>query len=121
MSMLWRIASTAETPVALMDGIHAEIRTVISAMAAAMTTACHDTQIRMGVSVRTMEENLSPIRSSVMPIPPMPTRMPSGIPTALTASASNSTILRSCFFVAPTEDRRPNCFVRSETEMENAL
>ena len=121
MSMLWRIASTAETPVALLDGIHAEIRTVMSAMAAAMRTACHDTQIRMGMSARTMEENLSPIRSSVMPIPPMPTRIPSGMPTMLTASASNSTILRSCFFVAPTEDRRPNCFVRSETEMENAL
>ena len=56
-----------------------------------------------------------------MPIPPIPTRMPSGMPTALTASASNSTILRSCFFVAPTEDSRPNCLVRSETEMENAL
>jgi len=56
-----------------------------------------------------------------MPIPPIPTRMPSGMPTALTASASNSTIFRSCFFVAPTEDNRPNCLVRSETEMENAL
>ena len=56
-----------------------------------------------------------------MPIPPIPTRMPSGMPTMLTASASNSTILRSCFLVAPTEDNRPNCLVRSETEMENAL
>ena len=60
-----------------------------------MTTACHETQSRMGMSARTMEENLSPIRSSVMPIPPMPTRMPSGMPVATVAidGAANAALL----------------------------
>ena len=120
--MLWRIASTADTLVALFEGIHAEISTVISAITAAITTDSHDTQSRRGIcSLPTMELNLSPSRRSVIPMPPIPTRIPSGIPMALTVNASNVTILLSCFLVAPTDESRPNCFVLSDTEMENAL
>ena len=56
-----------------------------------------------------------------MPMPPIPTTIPSGMPMALTANASNVTILLSCFLVAPTDESRPNCFVLSDTEIENAL
>ena len=54
-------------------------------------------------------------------MPPMPDKIPTGMPMALTASASKNTIRRSCFFVAPMEESRPNCFVRSDTEMAKAL
>ena len=54
-------------------------------------------------------------------MPPKPANTPSGMPTTLTNRASSRTILPSCRFVAPTEDRRPNCRVRSETEMAKAL
>ena len=54
--MLWRIASTADTRVALFEGIHAEISTVISAITAAITTDSHDTQSRRGTcALPTME------------------------------------------------------------------
>ena len=38
----------------------------------------------------------------------------------LKRTASVNTAPRICFLVAPTEDSKPNCFVRSETEIEKA-
>lgn len=43
------------------------------------------------------------------------------MPAALTSSASVITIRRICGRVAPTDESRPNCRVRSDTEMEKAL
>ena len=57
----------------------------------------------------------------VMPIPATPTNIPSGIPAMLTKNASESTHLRSCALVAPTEESSPNCFVRSFNEMTKEL
>ena len=54
-------------------------------------------------------------------MPKMPAKIPNGIPITPTSIASKITILRICFFVAPIEESRPNCFVLSDTEMENAL
>ena len=39
----------------------------------------------------------------------------------LKKKASKSTLLFICRLVAPIDDKRPNCFVLSLTEMENAL
>lgn len=68
-----------------------------------------------------MPLNLSPIKCRVMPMPRTPVKSPSGIPAADTVSASKRTMLRICFFVAPTEANKPNWRVLSPVEMENAL
>ena len=47
--------------------------------------------------------------------------MPSGMPTAPRTAASTSTVCLSWRLDAPSEESRPNCRVRSETEMVKAL
>ena len=122
MSLLCRIASTAVIFIARLDGIQAEIKTVISAVTAAAITDSGDTQIRIGMTrLEPIDMKRSPISKSVTPMPAMPTKIPRGIPIRLTANASNSTLLRSCRLVAPIEDSSPNCLVRSDTEIEKAL
>ena len=119
-SRLWRIASIAGMFAARAEGIHADKSTVTSATAAAILAASMETHMRMGIG-KPSAENPSPIKSSVIPMPPIPERIPSGIPTVLTHRASKSTMPRSCLRVAPMDASSPNCRVRSDTDMENAL
>ena len=65
--------------------------------------------------------NLSPQRSRVTPIPPMPAITPSGIPIAETIKASQKTECLICRLVAPIEESKPNYLVLSLTDIENAL
>ena len=111
----------AETFVALFEGTIAEISTVKRAIATAITRETVDTLNFNGIGYPTNAWNLFPTKINVTPIPPTPANIPNGIPTTLTINASVITILLSCFFVAPTEERRPNCLVRSATEIEKAL
>ena len=61
------------------------------------------------------------VKANVRAMPQMPASIPMGMPMRLSMSASVRTVLLSCLFVAPTEDRRPNCFVLSLMEILNAL
>ena len=65
-----------------------------------------------------MDLNNSPTTWNVTVIPPIPANIPSGIPIALKTTASKNTPLFNCFLVAPMEDNKPNCFLRSLTEIE---
>ena len=111
----------AETFVALFEGTIAEISTVKRAIATAITNDRTDTLNFNGIGYPIKALNLLPTKSKVIPIPPTPAKIPRGMPTALTIKASDTTILFSCFFVAPTDESRPNCLVLSATEMEKAL
>lgn len=66
MSLLCRIASTAVIFIARLDGIQAEIKTVISAVTAAAITDSGDTQIRIGMTrLEPIDMKRSPISKSV--------------------------------------------------------
>ena len=65
--------------------------------------------------------NKSPQSHSVSPIPPMPTKRPIGMPHMHSANASKRTDRLIWLRVAPIEASKPNCFVLSLTEIENAL
>ncbi len=57
----------------------------------------------------------------VTPIPPMPARIPRGIPMSPRMTPSKKTVLRIWPGAAPVEASRPNCFFLSFTEMAKAL
>ncbi len=54
-------------------------------------------------------------------MPASPRITPAGMPAAPMQTPSNSTEFLSCFLVAPTDIRMPNCRVRSFKEMLKAL
>jgi hypothetical protein len=56
-----------------------------------------------------------------MPIPRMPEHIPKGMPITAINKDSKNTEFINCFLVAPTLDRRPNCFLLSLTEIEKEL
>ena len=90
-------------------------------MTAEIPTEAQETRKRMGISAAIIPWNIPPMKCSVTAMPPIPQRMPKGIPMAEITPASYSTDRRSWPRVAPTERNSPNCRVRSETEMEKAL
>ena len=106
----------AVTRMARFAGMCAEISTVTSAMAAASAMASGEACTRMPSRNATPES-----RRNVTPMPAIPESTPSGMPMSESSSASYTTLARSCFFVAPMETSSPNCRVRSDTEMANAL
>ena len=115
------IASMAEIFIARRDGIHAETKTVNTATVTATATACHETEKLMPNGASSTDLNKSPQSHSVIPIPPMPTRRPIGMPHTHSANASKRTDRLIWLRVAPIEASKPNCFVLSLTEIENAL
>ena len=66
-------------------------------------------------------ENPAPVSCSTAAVPPMPKRIPQGMPTAPSINASTSTDRRSWRLEAPSDASSPNWRVRSATEIENEL
>ncbi len=60
-------------------------------------------------------------QGSVMPMPPIPTTIPSGIPMALTASASNSDHLPQLFFGSAHRRKQTELLCSFRYGIENAL
>ena len=105
-------------------GISADINTVITVTAIAIITLTADICI-LSVFTDSLEviitANCFPRRFNVIPIPAIPHIIPIGIPIIHKSPASKNTLLKICFLVAPADFKRPNCFVLSLTDIENAL
>ena len=54
-------------------------------------------------------------------IPSKPLNKPKIIPILPTTNASKNTVFLICALVAPILEKRPNCFLRSMTEIANEL
>ncbi len=92
---------------------------MLTAAAAAM--AGNDTVRVKGTSLYIRLPKLPATMEITSFILAIPVKMPMGMPTAPMQRPSNRTELRSCFAVAPTDERIPNWCVRSFSEMVNAL
>lgn len=94
---------------------------VIKLTTAAAAIAETDTDKLKGMVLYRMFLNFPSTMGRISPMLPMPVKMPMGMPIAPMQSPSNSTEFRSCFAVAPTDERIPNWRVRSFSEMLNEL
>ena len=103
-------------------GIHTDTSTVtkVSAEAAASTHPFTAT-LKATSPEPASWEIAGPSAAKVTAHPAKPISRPQGMPMRATMSPSSTTARRSCRREAPTEDRSPNCLMRSATEMLNAL
>ena len=106
---------------AFLAGIYAEIKMVTRLSAAAAAMAGTDTDKVRGTVLWIIFRNFPATTGSRSRTLPIPANMPAGIPAAPMQSPSNSTEFRSCYDVAPTDERIPNWRMRSFSEILKEL
>ena len=111
-----RTPSTGETFEASRDAKNEDINTVRTPRAAAPKTAQRGTEKISSLPFR-IGERIAPLTPSRRKVPPQPTAIPSGTPTAASKSASKNTQPLICLGVAPTEQSIPKSRFFSVTEM----
>ena len=121
-SCVWRMASTADTRAARADGTQALTSSVANDRPAATASAPASTCTRRPVApAPSIAANASCDAANTPAVPATPANRPRGTPRRPSSSASVNTVRRSWRFEAPSEANRPNCRVRSATDMANAL
>ena len=120
-SFVWRMHSITGVLAAFLAGIYAEIRMVSRLIAAAAMSVGADKVRVRGTSWKRMLAKFWEITEMTSPMLMIPTAIPMGMPIMPMQNPSNNTELRSCFAVAPTEERMPNCCVRLFSDMLNEL
>ena len=126
-SCLWRIASIGVIFDAFLAGIKAEIKIVniltriIPMIAQAGTTVFICILLSFTPAIIPVEMILWPTNFSVMPIPKIPAKIPTGIPIAPKIAPSKYTLFRFCDLVAPTDASIPRYLTRSESDIPKAL
>ena len=103
-------------------GIHTDTSTVTNVSTEAAASTQPFTATRKATSPEPASwEMAGPSAAKVAAHPARPMRSPQGMPMTATMAPSSTTARRSCRRDAPTEDRSPNCLMRSATEMLKAL
>ena len=103
-------------------GIHTDTSTVTKVSTEATSSTQPFTATRKGTSTDPASwASAGPKAAKVTAHPAKPMRSPQGMPMTATMAPSSTTARRSCRREAPTEDRSPNCLMRSATEMLKAM